>query len=69
MIKVETFLRIRPLDNKYKLKQDYYTVYPRGLPEELKNPDMPKSITGTSKQILVVQGHPLAGSQSVTPAA
>lgn len=60
-VRVETYLRIRPLDAKHKLKQDYYTVHPRGLPEEIKKQkDLSSSLRDTQKQVLTVLGHPLA---------
>lgn len=35
-VRVETYLRMRPLDPKtrMKVKVDYYNIYPSGLPEE-----------------------------------
>lgn len=45
MINLETYLRIRPLEAKYKLKQDYYSIHQNGLPNDLKNADLPASVT------------------------
>ena len=63
------YLRIRPLDQKHrlKLKSDYYHNYPDGLPKELhKNQDIPRTITEWPKNVLAVQGHPLAGGNHMT---
>lgn len=62
-VKLETYLRIRPLDAKHrlKIKHDYYKIYPKGLPAELKQSDMPRSLLDSKKMVLAVQGHPQAG--------
>ncbi len=51
-----TYLRIRPLDQKHrlKLKSDYYHVYPQGLPKEMHSQDIPRTITEWPKNVLAV---------------
>lgn len=65
MITVETYLRIRPLDDaRSKAKQDYYTVHPKGgvVPaDSAKKSQVGKSCAGSA--VVEVLGHPLAWAQ------
>ena len=61
MITVETYLKIRPLDDaKSKAKQDYYTVHPKGA-DSAKKSQVGKSCAGSA--VVEVLGHPLAWAQ------
>lgn len=65
---LETFLRVRPLDPKHrvKLKVDYYHVHPNGLPVEYQTPELPRSLCNWKKHILAMQGHPLASGHHMS---
>jgi hypothetical protein len=67
-VHLETYLRIRPLDgkNRGKLKVDYYNIHPQGLPTQYQTPELPKSVCNWKKNVLAVQGHPMASGHHMS---
>jgi hypothetical protein len=67
-ITLETYLRVRPLESKFrgKLKVDYYHIHQNGLPVEHQTPEVPKSLSTWKNHVLAVQGHPMASGHHMS---